>query len=475
MAAGGIRSPGVRANSAQPRPAGRGIVGAAALQPPGPDLRPAPGRPRTPAAAPRSIASRPFSGKTGRPVAAAIARPEGRPVAGQAPGLGDPGGVGQLLGRACRRAPAAAPRLGPIADRVNTAAPRSSGPPRRPTSAAAAAGRGRRPPAGTSAAKRSSGSAGAPAATRRASAARSAPSGSTAASTPGLRHQRQRADRVGRRQQALQLHPDPLGREPRQPRHRRADRRQRRRVGRAPAVAGLEAEEAQRPQVVLGQPRRRVADEAHPPGRQVLPPAEIIPERAVGSHRHGVDGEVAPRRVLPPVGGPVDLGMAAIGGDVAAQAGHLDRLRGPARRSPCHAPGRSRTPSARRRAAARRCPPAAAAPRRPHPAPACPPARPAPPPPTARAPGSAASTAAGAPSQQDGRRRAPLGRRVGSGRGPGWRGSRLTAPARGAPGSRGHPGRVAPALDLMRPHRDREAEPDREEEHQQHPDHRRPG
>ena len=53
------------------------------------------------------------------------------------------------------------------------------------------------------------------------------------------------------------------------------------RVGRALAVGGVEAEEAQDAQIVLGDARRRIADEAHAPRREIGKPADIVVDGAV--------------------------------------------------------------------------------------------------------------------------------------------------------------------------------------------------
>ena len=59
-------------------------------------------------------------------------------------------------------------------------------------------------------------------------------------------------------------------------------------------------------------------------GVQVGDAVEVVEHRAVTRHRHCVDGEVAPRRVRPPVVGEGDHGMPAVGLDVAAQGGDLE-------------------------------------------------------------------------------------------------------------------------------------------------------
>ena len=48
-------------------------------------------------------------------------------------------------------------------------------------------------------------------------------------------------------------------------------------------------------------------------------------ERAIALHRHGVDGEVAAGRILPPILGEGDDGVAAIGLHIAAEGRDLER------------------------------------------------------------------------------------------------------------------------------------------------------
>ena len=76
--------------------------------------------------------------------------------------------------------------------------------------------------------------------------------------------------------------------------------------------------------MVLDDARRGVADEAHPPVREVCLPAEVVVQCAVRRRAHGIDGEVAARRVFPPVVGERDLGMAAVCPHVAAERGDLE-------------------------------------------------------------------------------------------------------------------------------------------------------
>ena len=100
----------------------------------------------------------------------------------------------------------------------------------------------------------------------------SAASGSTARSTPVSRHQRQRAGRVGRRQQALDLHPDPLGREPRQA---RAPRRGSPPAPPRPARPGRSAPGSGRSAAPAGSPRAAAS-----PGRPRSAPARPRGPRA---------------------------------------------------------------------------------------------------------------------------------------------------------------------------------------------------
>ena len=81
---------------------------------------------------------------------------------------------------------------------------------------------------------------------------------------------------------------------------------ERRGISGRPPVVGEEAEQAQDAQIVLGDARRRVADEAHPAGREVRAPAEVVVEPAAVVAAHGVDREVAARRVEGEIVGELD-------------------------------------------------------------------------------------------------------------------------------------------------------------------------
>ena len=97
-------------------------------------------------------------------------------------------------------------------------------------------------------------------------------------------------------------------------------------VGRAFGIAGEKAEEAEHPQIIFGDARRRIADEAHAPRRDVREPADEIDQFAVAFQEQRVDREVAPLRVGFPVAAEAHLGMAAEGFDVLAQGRDLERL-----------------------------------------------------------------------------------------------------------------------------------------------------
>ncbi len=141
-----------------------------------------------------------------------------------------------------------------------------------------------------------------------------------------LDHRRDHLGGIGQGQQAQQLVGDALARE----RHE---------AGRVLDAGGIiggmavqraearrEAEIAQDAQMVFGDPGMRIADEAHAPGEQVGAAAEIIVQRAVDRVRiERVHREIAPRRILAPVGAERDGGAPPIGRDVAAQGGDLDR------------------------------------------------------------------------------------------------------------------------------------------------------
>ena len=90
-----------------------------------------------------------------------------------------------------------------------------------------------------------------------------------AARTPRRAIKRDGFVRVRRGQDPAQFHPYPLDRKPSQAGDAGAKGVQGGGIGRHPAIAGVEAEEAQDAQVVLGDAGRRVADEAHAAGAQV--------------------------------------------------------------------------------------------------------------------------------------------------------------------------------------------------------------
>ena len=137
-------------------------------------------------------------------------------------------------------------------------------------------------------------------------------------------HRRNRRGRVRRRQDTLQLAPHPLGRQQPQPRHPGPNRRQCRRIGLAGAIPRMEPKKPQNPQVILGNPLRRIADEPHAAGVQIGHALEIVEHLAILRHRHRVDGEIPPGRVLAPILSERHHSASAVCLDVAPQRRHLE-------------------------------------------------------------------------------------------------------------------------------------------------------
>ena len=88
-------------------------------------------------------------------------------------------------------------------------------------------------------------------------------------------------------------------------------------------MRGVEAKEAQDPQIVLANPRRGVADEADAPRLNVRKAVRVIVNLSIGRERQRVDGEVAPLRVLLEIAAKAHLGEAAVSLDVLAQRRHF--------------------------------------------------------------------------------------------------------------------------------------------------------
>ena len=65
-------------------------------------------------------------------------------------------------------------------------------------------------------------------------------------------------------------------------------------IGFARAKGGVNAEEPQDAQIVLGDPLVRIADEAHASCGDILKPADVVVHDAGGVDRQAVDGEIAP-------------------------------------------------------------------------------------------------------------------------------------------------------------------------------------
>ena len=99
-----------------------------------------------------------------------------------------------------------------------------------------------------------------------------------------------------------------------------------RRIGRALAIGGMKAKETQDTEIVFGDARGGIADEAHASCRDVGQPAHIIVDGAVARSRQRVHGEVAPLGIPFPVSPERHLRMTPEGLDILAQSCDLERL-----------------------------------------------------------------------------------------------------------------------------------------------------
>ena len=97
-----------------------------------------------------------------------------------------------------------------------------------------------------------------------------------AAEQAGFRHHGERRDRARRDQELHQFHAHALARQSREPGARQDRGMQPGCIGRAFAVPGMEAEEAQDAQIVLRDARRGVADEAHMAPLEIGKPADVV-------------------------------------------------------------------------------------------------------------------------------------------------------------------------------------------------------
>ena len=100
------------------------------------------------------------------------------------------------------------------------------------------------------------------------------------------------------------------------------------RIGHALAVPCVKTEEAQDAQIIFGDALRRIADKADPVRGEVGEPLDIIVQLAVRRQRQRIDREIAPHGISDPVPAEHDLGLAAIGFDVAPQCCHFERFTG---------------------------------------------------------------------------------------------------------------------------------------------------
>ena len=77
-------------------------------------------------------------------------------------------------------------------------------------------------------------------------------------------------------------------------------------VERTVSVGGVKPEEAEDTQIVFSDAGRGIADEADAPVAQIGEAADIVVERAVGRSGQGIDGEVAPLGIRPPIAPETD-------------------------------------------------------------------------------------------------------------------------------------------------------------------------
>ena len=142
---------------------------------------------------------------------------------------------------------------------------------------------------------------------------------------PARRHGSHRRGRVSGGQKLAHLGPHPFARQPVQPAQSGSTGRQPFGIGAIGGIAmgGVEPEEPQDTQIILGDPRRRVADKPHPPRQQVGQAAQRINHRAIGLGIERIHGEIPPRSVFGQRRAEPHHGMAAIGGQITPKAGHL--------------------------------------------------------------------------------------------------------------------------------------------------------
>jgi hypothetical protein len=143
---------------------------------------------------------------------------------------------------------------------------------------------------------------------------------------PRFAHHRQRRHRVRCDDQLHELGAHPLARQDAKSAAADNGGMQAGRIGSAVAVYGMKAEEAQDAQVVLGDARGRIADEAHAARRKVGESPDIVVHCAVVGDRQCVEGEVASLGVRPPVAPEAHLGSAPERLDVLPQRRHLERM-----------------------------------------------------------------------------------------------------------------------------------------------------
>ena len=100
------------------------------------------------------------------------------------------------------------------------------------------------------------------------------------------------------------------------------------RIGRTRAVGGMEAEEPQDPQIILGDAGCRIADETHAPRFDIGEPTHIIVDGAVARDGERIDREIAALGVTSPVAPEGHFGMSPECFHIFAERGDLERPAG---------------------------------------------------------------------------------------------------------------------------------------------------
>ena len=89
--------------------------------------------------------------------------------------------------------------------------------------------------------------------------------------------------------------------------------------------SSIESKVSKNPKVVLLNPSCCVSHKLNSLLLQMLEAIEIIVQRPIQSHPHGIDGEVTAESVQFPILGKVHDSMSAIGNPIYSKSGHLRR------------------------------------------------------------------------------------------------------------------------------------------------------